>query len=205
MQKKLLPLRWALLFFLSLQGLMGMAQDFRLKNSISTEQVRKIAQTALPALLQWMEPTELNLYGFSASDDFSSIMVGRPVYLTSIEDMNPAMETENASVEVKTIMLPLLLNNTARCFIYVSFEDGQWKAVGIGSRVYADKNPGLFTKTDNSVSVVVSVPQANEEFILEKSSGANVYMPLFRKSDAKRTYSLTDLLALQQESFKNNN
>ena len=75
MQRKLLLLQLVLLLFTYVNV---NAQDYQPSVSISAKQARMLATQQLPAVLQWMEPEDLSLYGFSATDDFSKITVGRP-------------------------------------------------------------------------------------------------------------------------------
>ena len=200
MQRKLLLFQLVLLLFVFVNG---NAQDLRPSASISAKQARVLATEQLPVVLQWIEPEDLALYGFTATDDFSKIIVGRPFYLSSMEAVNQ-MQDSRKGLQIRSMMLPLILDNSVRCFIYVSFEDGQWKAVGLGSRQYAVKGGAMFNKIDDNASLIISIHQMNEEFILENSKGIIQYKPIFQtnKELVKDGYSVSELKAIFVESLK---
>jgi hypothetical protein len=213
MKKKIMLFQPALFIFFSFWVMKADAQDVRLKISIQPKEARSLAQKELPKVLQWIEPEELESYGFSKNDDFSKIFVGRPFYLTSIDLVKQMEQTREGSIEIQAMMLPLLLDKSVRCFIYLSFEDNQWKAVGIGSKEYAAKNSDAFNKNDDNASLIIAIHQIQEEFISDKpvsvttsdkSVPVNTYKPIFgsNKDARKENYSLNELVGLFDESLK---
>ncbi len=201
MQRKFLLFQVVLLLFAFVNG---HAQDLRPSASISVKQARVLATEQMPAVLQWIEPEDLALYGFSSTDDFSKITVGRAFYLSSMEAVKQMNVDSKTSLEIRSMMLPLILDNTVRCFIYVSFEDGKWKAVGIGSREYAVKGGEIFNKSDDVASLIISMHQMNEEFIADNPKGVSMYKPVFHtnKELVKESYSMNELKVLFAESLK---
>lgn len=196
MQRKLLLLQLVLLLFTYVNS---DAQDYRPSVSISAKQARVLATEQLPSVLQWMEPEDLSLYGFSATDDFSKITVGRPFYLSSMDEV---LQANKGILQIRSMMMPLILENTVRCFIYVSYEEGKWKAVGIGSMQYAVKGGGIFNKSDDNASWLISILQMNEEFIADNSKGTMLFKPILHinKEIVKEGYSMNELTSLFTES-----
>ncbi len=180
------------------------AQDLRSSASISAKQARVLSTSQLAAVLQWMEPEDLPLYGFLSTDDFSRITVGRPFYLSSMDDVNVMKQENRSNLQITSMMLPLILDNTVRCFIYVSFQENEWKAVGLGSRQYAVKGGSLFNKTDNNASLIISIPQMNEEFIQDNSSGVTLYKPIFHsnKELVKEAFSMNELMTMSADAVQ---
>ncbi len=201
MQRKFLLFQLVLLLFICVHV---NAQDLRSSASISAKQARILATEQLPAVLQWMEPEDLSLYGFSSTDDFSRIIVGRPFYLSSMEEVNLMKQENRSSLQIKSMILPLILDNTVRCFIYVSYQDDQWKAVGIGSRQYAVKGESMFNKIDNTASLIIALPQMNEEFIADNSTGVTLYKPIFHsnKELVKEAFSMNELISLSADAVE---
>lgn len=199
MQRKLLLLQLVLLLFTYVNS---NAQDYQPSVSISAKQARNLAMQQLPAVLQWMEPEDLSLYGFSATDDFSKITVGRPFYLSTMDEVTQMKQAGKNNLTIRSMMLPLILGNTVRCFIYVSYEDDKWKAVGLGSREYAIKGGSLFNKADDNASLMISMLQMSEEFIADNSTGVSLYKPVLHSNRelSKNGYSMNELMNLYAES-----
>lgn len=205
MLKKLHP-RW--LVFLVILGLTSLqlhAQNFRLKNQMLPTDARALATKALPAVLQWIEPEDLSLYGFSATDDFSKIVVGRPFLLSSVNEIQVSNELQRKSgIESSSMMLPLILDGKVRCFIYISNEAGGWKAVGIGGNGYIKNHEKLFSTADDNLSVIVAAHNLNEEFIIESNQEGTIYRPLFHANAAvsKKSYGLAEVISLENAAPK---
>lgn len=201
MQKKLLLLKLVLLLFTYVNV---NAQDIRPSATISAKQARILATDQLPNVLQWMEPEDLHLYGFSSTDDFSRITVGRPYYLSTMEDISGISRDIKGTLPIKSMMLPLILENTVRCFIFLSLEDNEWKAVGLGSREYAVKGGKIFNKIDDNASLIIGIPQLSEEFIEENLNGISLYKPIFRfdKELKKEGLTMNELRTLFIETLK---
>lgn len=94
-----------------------------------SEAVRQ-TEAGLSQVLQWIAPDELDLYGFRKTDDFSAIRVGTPLY--QLEFSRP--DGEHRELRATTILLPLVLQGSVRCFAYLSEENGRWQLSGIGGR-----------------------------------------------------------------------
>lgn len=202
MQKKLLLLKLVLLLFAYVNV---NAQDYRPRVSISAKQARVLATEQLPTVLQWIELEDLSLYGFSGTDDFSKITVGRPIYLSTIEEIKQIVDVGKTDLPITSMMLPLILDNSVRCFIYVSYENGKWAAVGLGSREYAIKGADIFNKSDDNASLMVSILQMSEEFIADNSTRVVTrYKPLLNlgRQLEKESYTLKELMTFFDESVK---
>ncbi|MEO5967383.1 MAG: hypothetical protein ABIP68_00110, partial [Ferruginibacter sp.] len=168
MQRKLLLLKMVVLLFAYVNV---NAQDLRPSATISVKQARILATDQLPKVLQWMEPEDLHLYGFSSTDDFSKIIVGSPFYLSTMEEVSKTSRDLKGTLQIKSMILPLILDKTVRCFIYLSIEDNEWQAVGLGSREYAVKGGKIFNKVDDIATLIIAIPQISEEFIEVNSNG----------------------------------
>ncbi len=201
MQRKLLLLKMVVLLFAYVNV---NAQDLHPSATISAKQARILATDQLPKVLQWMEPEDLLLYGFSTTDDFSKITVGRPFYFSTMEEVSQTSRDLKGTLRIKSMMLPLILENSVRCFIYLSLEDNEWQAVGLGSREYAVKGSEFFNKSDDLASLIIAIPQISEEFIEDNFSGVTLYKPIFRldKELAKDGLTLKELSNLFIESIK---
>ena len=129
---------------------------------------------------------------------------GRPFYLSTMDEVTQMKQAGKNNLTIISMMLPLILNNTVRCFIYVSYEDDQWKAVGLGSREYAIKGGSLFNKADDNASLMISMLQMSEEFIADNSTGVSLYKPLLHsnKELSKNSYSMNELMNLYAESVQ---
>lgn len=204
MRKKFFLLKFVLLLFTYVNV---SAQDLHPSATISPKQARMLATDQLPKVLQWMEPEDLSLYGFSAADDFQKITVGRPFYFASMEDAIESSRKGKGALVIKSMMLPLILENKARCFIFLSYEDNEWKAVGIGSKEYAAKGGSIFNKSDDNPSIIITLPQLHEEYVEDNSKGLSTYRPIFRsnKSMEKESFTLNELISLFNQSAENIN
>ncbi len=162
----------------------------------------QLAQEQLPKMLSLIEPEEYEDFGFNTTDDLSAIQIGRLVQLTTAYDIQNLSETNQEALEINTVMLPLILDNTVRSFIFISKEEGAWRVVGIGSKNYAQGNDAFFNKMDDKASLIIAVPQANEEFINDMSGNMDAFYPIFHVNEEveNRAHSVTELLQIYRES-----
>ncbi|MCW5917242.1 MAG: hypothetical protein KIS82_07830 [Ferruginibacter sp.] len=195
-----LPLSWLVVLCICTASIQATAQQFRVKNSFSASEARAFAMKALPSVLQWIEPEDLELYGFAPMDDFSKIKVGRPFLLSSVSDVvqnNPVKQ--ESGIEVSTLMVPLILGGQARCFLYVSNQEGGWKAVGIGGNGYIKGNESLFNQPDEKFGIIVAAHNLNEEFVVENTAVGIMYKPLFHvnREVVKNQYSFSEVSQME--------
>lgn len=149
-------------------GKQSNAQEFTVKTTLQPYEAVSLANQQLTSMLELMEPTELQAYGFSSNDDFSKISIGAPFYVTNLAANATAAKSIQANVT--SIQLPLLLNNQARCFIYLALEQGQWKAVGIGGANEVAMRQDVFNVTSEEATsgrYLVSIPQLSEMYVLQ--------------------------------------
>lgn len=149
-------------------GKQSNAQKFTVNHSLQPFEAVSLASQQLTSMLELIEPTELQAYGFSSTDDFSKISIGAPFYVTSLPANSVA--EKNIVMNVTSIQLPLLLNNTARCFLYLGIEQGQWKAVGIGGANEVALHQDVFNvKSEEATNgrYLFSIPQLSEMYVLQ--------------------------------------
>jgi hypothetical protein len=166
----------------------------------------QMASSNISRVLQWIEPSELRLYGFDRMDDFSAIQADMPVYQQSFTSAS----IENGSdpkLETRTILVPLRLNGTIRCFMYISpDEQKHWKVVGIGGRNEAVRWEGSLNAEGRSSredhKLMVHVDQDGSDFIVTGtpvSRGPEQYVDVSMSKDGtvkdNNTYTLDQLYA----------
>lgn len=168
------------------------AQNLQVRQPLSPSEAVVIAQHRLPDMLQLIEPDQITDFGFTAKDDFSSVEIGRPFYVAMLPK---AATREDIAVDAYTILLPVILNGTARCVLHVSPENGTWKVVGIGERGLIANNASIFnttTKEDGSSQVLVYVPQMSQMYFMEKNSS---FKPLLQhEGAASESISMDELV-----------
>jgi hypothetical protein len=173
------------------------AQDLQVNQMISPADAVTIAQHELPNMLQLIEPEDLQEYGFDLADNFAKVQIGRPFYTAILPRTEGNFINEKISVNAHTIMLPLILNGTARCILYVSPEEGKWKVVGIGEGHFVANQQNVFntsTNDDGTSQVIISVPQTSQQYLMETS---NSFKPLFQFEGSEvKTISLQELIAI---------
>jgi len=72
---------------------------------------------------------------------------------------------------------------TARCLLYVSQENGAWKAVGIGEGSLVASQIDVFstsTDEDGSSQVIIDVPHMKQRYLMEDNDS---FKPLFRSQN----------------------
>ena len=67
-----------------------------------TEAVRQ-AEASLGQALQWINPDDIDLYGFQPTDDFSAIRIGKPIYQQHFSNPDGAKQELSTSA----VLLPL--------------------------------------------------------------------------------------------------
>lgn len=163
--------RWkALLLGLSL-GLPLWAGAQSTDQPISPVEARNLASQNLTRVLEWLPPDHLEQYGFSDKDDFSAIRIGMPLYLASFSDESVIAGTD-PRIQTQLVQLPLILNGTARCFIYLSLgEEGRWVASGLGGNNEARTWNSLFTGKNAQGKDHLSmlhIPQTNADYLWQE-------------------------------------
>lgn len=173
-------------------SLHGKAQQLEIKQAITPYEAVSLAQQELPNMLQLIEPDDIKDYGFSLSEDFSEVKIGRPFYIVNM----PRTEgIENVTATTQTIMLPVILNGSARCALYVSPEAGSWKVVGIGEGNFIAAHQAIFNTTtndDGSSFAIVNVPHMMQQYLVETNDS---FKPLYQFDGAdNRAISFADLV-----------
>jgi hypothetical protein len=169
------PSRWkALLLGLSL-GLPLWAQAQEAPLPISPMEARNLASVNLSRVLEWLPPDHLEQYGFSDKDNFAAISIGLPLYASSFTDES-VIAGADAGMQTQVVQLPLILEGTARCFIYLSRnEEGRWVASGLGGHNEARTWNSLFTgkeaqRTDHLS--MLHIPQNNADYLWQPAAKA---------------------------------
>jgi hypothetical protein len=175
------------------------AQELRVNQLLLPNDAVQLAQQELPNMLQLIEPESLKDFGFNASDNFSNLQVGHPFYVVNLPRTSGSSTSEIISVNTTTIMLPLILENTARCILYVSQEKGTWKVVGIGEGNYVASQQNVFntsTRSDLNSEVIVSIPHLSQQYLMQQNDGIS-FKPLLEFEGSKmENISLAQLLEL---------
>ncbi len=179
------------------------AQDLNIKSSLQPRDAMQLAQEQLPEMLGLIESEELEEFGFNTTDDLAQIKMGRVVYLTTAYDIKDLAESKKNVLEIQTMMLPMIVDNTVRSFVFISMEEGQWKVVGIGSKEYARDNDAFFNKIDDQASLIIAVPQVNEEFFNDMSGKLDAFQPIFRINEEieNRTFSVKEVVDIYSNSL----
>lgn len=159
------------------------AQDLKVNLPIAPNEVVTLAQQELPNMLQLIEPDQITDFGFDLTEDFNSVKIGRPFYVVSLPRTTEPIISKTTQVNPYTIALPLILDGTARCLLYVSPEGRDWKVVGIGEGYLVASQPDVFstsTDEDGSSQVIISVPHMSQRYLMESN---NSFKPLFGLED----------------------
>lgn len=171
------------------------AQHLRVKQPIPSHVAMDIAQQDLPNLLAMIEPEDMKDYGFSLSDNFNGIQLGQPFYLVTLPLNVQASINETIELSPYTIMVPVVMNGVTRCVVFVSPEEGQWKAIGIGEANFVKNNPTIFNKINES-HVIVSVPQQSQQFYMYNER----FQPMIAfEGMSMESISLSELITLNNE------
>lgn len=170
------------------------AQRLEIKQAITPYEAVSLAQHELPNMLQLIEPEDIKDYGFNLSENFADVKIGRPFYVVSM----PRTEgIEDVNANTQTIMLPVILDGRARCILYVSPEEGQWKVVGIGEGNFVAAHQDIFNTTtneDGSRFVIVNVPHMTQQYLMQDNDS---FKPLYQFDDVDgRSISFHDLIAV---------
>jgi len=183
-----------LLFLISIMTNIN-AQDLKVNLPITPNQVVKLAQQELPNMLQLIEPDQMIDFGFDLTEDFTNVEIGQPFYVVSLPRTTKTIISETIEVNPYTIALPLILDGTARCLLYVSPEGRDWKVVGIGEGSLVDSQSDIFstsTKQDGSSQVIISIPHMSQRYLMESNDS---FKPLFLfKNYSMESISLKELM-----------
>lgn len=167
------PSRWKALFLGLSLGLPLWAQAQEAPLPISPIEARNLASDNLSRVLEWLPPDHLEQYGFSDKDNFSAISIGMPLYASSFTDES-VIAGSDAGMQTNLVQLPLILNGTARCFIYLSpNEEGRWVASGLGGHNEARTWSSLFTgKQAQSIDhlSMLHIPQTNADYLWQPTA-----------------------------------
>ena len=158
------------------------AQQLHYKTPLSTDQAVNMAKEQLTATLELIEPTELKNFGFATDDDFSKIEFGSPIYIAALPTEKPR-DYSTLDLTIQSIQMPLLINGAAKCFMYISEEEGSWKVVGIGGANYATQHPSVFNQTVNENyggRILINAPHIQQEYLV---AADNTYMPLLTMAE----------------------
>jgi len=158
------------------------AQDLKVNLPITPNQVVAIAEQELPNMLQLIAPDQIKNFGFDLTEDFANVKIGRPFYVVSLPRTEP-IASKTIQSTPHTIALPLILDCTARCLLYVSQENGAWKAVGIGEGSLVASQIDVFstsTDEDGSSQVIIDVPHMKQRYLMEDNDS---FKPLFRSQN----------------------
>lgn len=161
------------------------AQDLKVDLPIAPNEVVALSQQELPNMLQLIEPDDIANFGFELTEDFADVKIGRPFYVVSLPRATEPITSKTVQVSPFTIYVPLILDGTARCLLFVSQEDGNWRVVGIGEGNLVSSQSDVFstsTDEDGSSQVIISVPHMLQQYLMESSDS---YKPLFQFEDMR--------------------
>lgn len=154
-----------------------------------TEAVRQ-AEASLGQALQWINPDDIDLYGFQPTDDFSAIRIGKPIYQQHFSNPDGAKQELSTSA----VLLPLILQNKVRCFLYLANEDGRWQLTGIGGRNEARAWEKHILATDRLPQQdhmdLLRLLNSNQDYLLDNET-ATTYRKVTPWNGADGTMSFT--------------
>lgn len=146
---------------------------------VSPIEARNLATQNLSKVLEWLPPDHLEQFGFSDRDNFAAISIGMPLYSTSFSDASVISGSE-PRMQTNVILVPLSLNGTVRCFIYLSpDETGKWSTSGLGGRSEAIAwNSFLNGKKAQAKDHVtlLHIPQNNADYLWQET--ANTWLDI---------------------------
>lgn len=178
------------------------AHELKVNSTLAPKDAKIMAQEQISKMVELIEPEELQEFGFTAEDNLEQLKVGRVIYTTTTYDIETQKNSNQEFLEINTMMIPLILDNSVRCFMFVSKEEGTWQIVGIGSKEYAKENDEFFNKDDDQASLIIAIPQINEEFFSETIESSSDFKPIFRINEdlENRAYSVAELIELYNKS-----
>ncbi len=181
------PLRWKALFLGLSLGLPLWAQAQEAPLPISPMEARNLASENLSRVLEWLPPDHLEQYGFGDKDNFAAISIGMPLYASSFTDES-VLTGSDARMQTSIVQLPLILDGTARCFIYLSLnEEGRWTASGLGGHNEAVTWNTLLTGKETQSAdhlSILHIPQNNADYLWQPA--ANTWLNVSTGANHKR-------------------
>lgn len=156
---------------LLLCGYIGQAQNTE-SLPLTPSEAGSLASTSLSKTLQWIDPSELGMYGFDRMDDFSAIRTGKPVYQLSYGTNLSGGEKKD--IITQTVMIPLWLQGKARCFLYLTKEQDKWTVSGIGGHNEAQLWEKDMLQADRDAQtdrmVLMHILQTNADYLLQPTA-----------------------------------
>ena len=137
---------------------------------------RLMAAKDLNKTLQWVDPQYLGQYGFGSKDDLSKITIGMPLYQFSFYAEAIINADGRKELNQDAILLPLLLDGSVRCFIYImKDEKGNWAVSGIGganeARTWSPFIMRIQKEQQYDHLSFVHLVQNNADYLLQPGSG----------------------------------
>ncbi len=138
---------------------------------IGPTEARNLAAQNVSSVLEWLPPDHLEQFGFSDKDNFSAISIGMPLYSTSFSDASVISGSE-PHMQTNMVLVPLSLNGTVRCFIYLSpDESGRWVTSGLGGHNEATAWNGLLSGKNAEAKdhlTLLHIPQNNADYLWQE-------------------------------------
>jgi hypothetical protein len=143
---------------------------------LSPQKARLMAVKDLNKTLQWVDPQYLGQYGFSTKDDLSAITIGLPLYQFSFYAESVINADDRKELSQDAVLLPLLLDGSVRCFIYIMDDGkGNWAVSGIGGAHEAHTWSPLIIRAQTEKQYdhlsFVHLVQNNADYLLHAGSG----------------------------------
>jgi len=165
--------RWGALLLSFSLGLPLWAGAQTVELPISPVEAHALAVQNLTRVLEWLPPDHLEQYGFRDKDNFTDVSIGIPLYVASFSDESVIAGTD-PRIQTHIVQLPLVLDGTARCFIYLSRdEEGRWMASGLGGHNEAHTWNSLFTgknASDKDHLSMLHIPQTHADYLWQEGN-----------------------------------
>lgn len=150
------------------------------------------AEAGLSKALQWIHPDDIDLYGFRKTDDFSAIRIGKPIY----QQYFSSPDGRDRELATSAVLLPLILHDRVRCFLYLAQEDGRWQLTGIGGRNEANAWEKQVLGADHMPQqdrmLLLHLNNSNQDYLQDNESTAT-YREVTLRSAGTNTLTLDQL------------
>lgn len=168
------------------------------KLPVSAAEARQTAIENLNQTLQWITPEYLEQYGFKEQDDLTAITVGLPLYQTSFYPDAVLHADGRKECGYDMILLPLFLNGTARCFLYMMPDErGSFSVAGIGGTHEAATWSPLIKRAEKQYDhlTLLHLVQNNADYLLRPGTGnyENISVGRYRYGQQEELKSIDTL------------
>lgn len=151
------------------------SQNIICTKPVEQETARSIVQQDLIKLLEMIDSEDIESYGLSLEDDIRKITLGTPLYMGQLKQgLNSNSSKYN--LVVTTILVPLKLDNSPRCFAILGEENGKWAPIGIGGAQWLSDNAKLINEGYTELMhdyYIVQFPTLNEKYLMTSADGQN--------------------------------